>query len=117
MKIVSAQSWPVNIYMAGNIDTAAHTCRKFCDDLGLCVRLYESFYIYKDGSEAGFTVGLMNYPRFPTSTGTMNSLAIRLGKELLVACGQESFSIETPEETVWFSNREEDNEEGNETGL
>ena len=110
MKIVSAQSWPVNIYMAGSIDTAAHTCRKFCDKVGLCVRLYESFYIYTDGSETGFTVGLMNYARFPMTTSEIDSLALQLGEELLVACGQQSFSIETLETTVWYSTREEDNE-------
>lgn len=110
MKIKEASHWPVNIYMAGNIDTATNVCSEFCDEVGLCVRLYESFYVYTGGAETGFTVSFINYPRFPLTTNEIDLLAQRLGKKLLVACGQTSFSIETPDITTWFSNREEDNE-------
>jgi len=94
--------------MGGHIDTAAHTCREYCDKEGLCVRLYESFYIYKDGSEQGFTVSFMNYPRFPSHWWNIDKKAEELGLLLMKACKQESFSIEGPSRTRWFSDRPED---------
>ena len=103
-------SHPVNIYMAGDMDVAAHICRKFCDEVGLCVRIYESFYVYTNGSEPGFTISLMNYPRFPTNWWNIDDHAKKLGFLLMDACRQESFSIESPRFTWWFSNRKEDNE-------
>ena len=108
MKIVKAASWPVNIYMAGSRIEAVKCCKEYCDKVPLCVRVYKSSYIYTNGSEEGFTVSFINYPRFPKTSMELESIAIRLGKKLLTACEQESFSIETPDTTIWYSIREED---------
>jgi|10_taG_2_1085330.scaffolds.fasta_scaffold01086_22 hypothetical protein len=111
MKVKECSSWPVHIHMAGIVSVAGAVCRKFCDDIGLCIRINKTTFIYEGGEEKGFTISLMNYPRFPKTTGEIENLAIRLGKLLREKCKQESFSIETPNTTVWFSDREEDNKE------
>lgn len=96
--------------MAGDMDVAANICRTYCDKVGLCVRIYSSHYIYTNGSEPGFTVGLMNYPRFPQQQWQIDEHAQQLGLLLMEGCKQESFSIEGPRFTTWFNNRKEDNE-------
>ena len=110
MNVKECSSWSVHIHMAGLVTVAENVCRKFCDDKGLCVRINRTKFIYTNGEESGFTVSLMNYPRFPKTTGEIDSQSIRLGKELMTACKQKSFSIETPNSTMWYSNREEEKE-------
>jgi len=95
------------IYMAGDIGTAAYTCRKYCDDVGLCVRIYPSIYIYTGGSESGFCVQLINYPKFESTLDVINEHGKRLAELLLEACEQKSYSIETPYTTEWYDKSDE----------
>jgi len=60
------------------------------------------------GEEDGVIVGLINYPRFPKSQDLIMAHATALGNTLLTVLGQQSFSIQTPDETVWYSYRSED---------
>jgi hypothetical protein len=110
MIVKTAHSFPVSIFMAGDINHAQRVCSEHCDEVGLCVTLTPTTYVYTGGQEAGFVVGLINYPRFPQGPEELHSRALELGMRLRLALGQDSFSIQTNPQTTWFSWREEDNQ-------
>lgn len=96
-----------DIFVAGDFDVAKHICRKFCFSQGECVTLEKVDYIYTGGEEAGIRVGFINYPRFPRDINAIYSRAKSLADELLNGLFQHSYSIVGPNETLWFSRREE----------
>ncbi|OCP21980.1 MULTISPECIES: hypothetical protein [unclassified Ensifer] len=106
--IATAPSWPVTIHIAGDYLDARRVCREFCDKVGLCVTVHSVDYVYTGDTERGVRVGLINYPRFPKTPGQIEEQAYFLAMMLRERLGQESFSIETPQETTWFSWREQD---------
>jgi len=99
-------SWPVSIFMAGDIAKATEICRAYCDEAGFCVTITPTTYVYTDGEEAGFIIGLINYPRFPSEPRAITNRAVIIGDRLREGLGQDSYSIQTPEETIWRSWRE-----------
>lgn len=103
--ITEAPTHWARIYMAGNLADAERVCREHCLEVGLCVTLIPTQYIYTGGQEAGFVVGLMNYPRFPSTPEEIDAQAAALGMRLMVALCQLSFSVESPSGTRWFSRR------------
>ena len=103
-------SYPVSIFMAGSVEDAKKYCQLYCDYNPLCVTVSATSYIYTGGNEDGFVVGLINYPRFPNTPENIKARAIDLGEALLRQLGQQSFSIQTPSETIFFSSRPQDRE-------
>jgi hypothetical protein len=77
----------------------------YCTDIGLCVTVTDTTYVYKNGHEPGIIVGLCNYPRFPSTPTGLLSDAYDLGRKLLVACQQCRVTIETPYDTIMLTNR------------
>ena len=96
-------SYPISIFMAGDYDTAKQICREYCDEVGFCVTVTPTAYVYKGGEESGFIVGLINYPRFPMSPVELSNHATAIADKLRVPLGQESYSIQYPSHTVWHS--------------
>ena len=95
-----------DIYIAGKYNTARNTCRAFAER-GTCVNVSETTYIYKGGEEKGVKVSFLTYPRFPEYKGmVMRNDAIDLGMLLMKDLRQESFMIHSHDGTVWFSQRE-----------
>lgn len=105
MKSASAPSYSVRIWMAGDIAQAKQVCQDFCDGVSYCVSLTATVYIFKGGYEAGFIVGLIHYPRFPSSPAVILAKAEALALRLMHALDQGSYTIETPEESTWYSRR------------
>lgn len=95
-----------DIFIAGDIAQAKQVCREFCME-GLCVTVEPVDFIYTGGQETGVRVGLINYPRFPSSIDVLGVKARRLGDMLMERLCQHSFSIEGPGETIWVSRRPE----------
>lgn len=93
----------VDIYMAGDIATAKQVCREYCRDVGFCVHIEPVDYIYTGGEEVGFKVGIINYPRFPAEYRTLRDHAREIADRLLVRCCQTSVCIVGPEDTWWYS--------------
>lgn len=108
MRQQQAPSYPVSIFIAGDFDEARDICRAFCDEEGLCVTVTATTYVYTDGEEAGVVVGLINYPRFPSEPSDILTTAKLLALELMSKLEQESVSVQTPDETLWFSIRAAD---------
>lgn len=100
------ETFYARIYMAGDLDVAKRVCRKFCE-VGLCVNIYQTDYIYTLGEELGFCVELINYPRFPSSSESIFDSAKSLAEFLLVECSQASYTIMTPERTYWYSRKDD----------
>lgn len=49
---------------------------------GLCVTVQSTTYIYTDGEEVGYVVGLINYPRFPKSDSDIFAMALEIAETL-----------------------------------
>ena len=100
-------SIPISIFIAGDYDAARQICRDFCDEVGFCVTVTATSYVYTGGEEAGVIVGLINYPRFPSSQAELAGKAVRLASRLREGLGQESYTIQYPDESVFYSWREQ----------
>lgn len=108
MKMETAPSLPVSIFIAGDYARVIEACRAYCDQKSWCVTVTPTVYTYKGGTESGVIVGLINYPRFPANAYELESVAKELAAYLRVELGQQSYSIQMPHKTLWFSHREED---------
>lgn len=105
MKTVEAPSYPVSIFMAGDAEDAEAICQEFCDDGGYCVTVTRTNYIYTGGWEEGFIVGLINYPRFRMPAESIWTNADVLAALLCERLNQQSYTIQAPDRTIWFSHR------------
>lgn len=110
MKINSVPSFNCTIYIAGNYDQARQICREHCFDVGLCVTVKQTTYIYSGGEESGVEIGLINYPRFPCEPDVLKQRAEDLGILLMERLCQQSFTIVSNDETIWYSRREQEEE-------
>lgn len=103
-----ADSYPVQIFIAGDYELAKSIAREFCDQVGCCVTVTATSYVYTGGEESGVIVGFINYPRFPKTPAEINLYAYLLAERLLQGLDQQSYSIQNPEETTWISRRDAD---------
>jgi len=104
MSVNISKTWYASIHIAGDHQTALEVCREFCMD-GLCVSVTPTTFIYTGGAEEGVCVRIIQYPRFPRPERELMGVAIRLADLLRIRLFQHSFTIETPEETHFFSSR------------
>ena len=107
MKTAEVKTFWAKIYAAGDIEAAKQVCREECFSEGLCVTVSPCEYIYTGGQEAGYSIGLINYPRFPSSADQIINRAKKLAESLVNKTYQDSFCIVTPENTYWYSRRED----------
>ena len=96
------------IYIAGERADAMRCCRDFCFEVGLCVSVTDCDFVYTGGAEDGVSVGLVNYPRFPTELETLRTTATKLANALMIALSQLSVLIVGPDVTVWITRREQE---------
>ena len=100
-----ANSFPISIFIAGDYDRARQFCREFCMDSGACVTVSPTSYIYTGGEESGVVVGFINYPRFPAAKDDILAKAEQLADDLMHGLCQHSYTIQTPNQTYWYSRR------------
>ena len=77
-------------------------CQAYCDDVGLCVTISPTTFVYKRGREDGAVVGLINYPRFPTTPEDLKVKACDLAGRLQAYLGQNRVSVVCSDKTVMF---------------
>lgn len=115
-----ANTYPVKIYgglregygnIVHDIQEVYDLCQKYCDDVGLCVTITPTVYIYQHGGEGGVVIGLINYPRFPTDKERILEHAFNLATEYAKRFGQVRVSIETPDKTYTVKRFEEEAKE------
>lgn len=107
MKILTEKTHSVRIYLSGPIEVAKQLLRAECLRTGLCITIEPSTFIYTGGEERGYVVGLVNYPRFPTTPCELNARALHIAEMLLTGTHQLSALVMTPTETTWLSRRTE----------
>lgn len=107
MQTANVPTYWVEIHMAGDFEQARQACREFCHKVGLCVTVQAQTFIYVGGEEAGFVVGLINYPRFPSEPEQLRTKASDLAEVLLGRLCQHSYLLLAPDTTLWVSRREE----------
>jgi len=108
LSLQTCDPYPVSIFIAGDYNGAEAICREYCDQVGLCVTLTKTLYVYTGGQEPGIIVGLINYPRFPKTSVDILLLAEDLGKKLLQDLNQQSFTIQGLDFCKFYSRRKED---------
>jgi hypothetical protein len=96
-----------DIFIAGDLTVAKQVCREHCFSAGLCVTVEPVTYIYTGGEENGVRVGLINYPRFPSTHDELLNKARELAEKLMHRLCQQSFSVVGPHRTEWYSRRPE----------
>jgi hypothetical protein len=61
-------------------------CQKYVDSIGWCVTVTPTKFLYKNGREDGAIIGIINYPRFPSTTVDIKErveiLAVKLLRDL-----------------------------------
>jgi hypothetical protein len=106
MRHETAAAYWVRIYLSGPIEIAKQTIRSECLREGLCVTVEPTTFIYTGGEEAGYVVGLVNYPRFPTEPEALLARARDLMHRLLESTFQHSAMLMTPDAVEWVTKRE-----------
>ena len=103
MKASTVSTYYVRIYMSGPIDVIKQICREECYRDGLCVTIDPTTFIYTGGEEFGAVIGLINYPRFPTSEYQLWNRAVDLAHKLVKGTHQHSVLLMSPTETEWLT--------------
>ena len=103
LKTEQCDTFYCDIFIAGDIAVIKQICRKHCLEVGLCVTVTPTDYIYTGGEETGAIIGLINYPRFPEDTHKIILKATLLGRLLMEGCYQKSYSITMPGKTIRYS--------------
>jgi hypothetical protein len=96
-------TYTATIYIAGDLAKIKDVCRAFCLR-GLCVTVTPTDFIFTGGSETGAIVGLINYPRFPSTLEEIKKKALLLAKELMSSCFQRSCAVLCTDETIYLQN-------------
>ncbi len=100
-------TFTVRIYLSGPVDFAKTILRRECLQRGLCVTVTATLFVYKGGEESGYVVGLINYPRFPSTPVEIEATARELASILLAETYQHSALVETPITSFWMSARKD----------
>lgn len=111
MKITPAASHPVSIFLAGDHAVAIKAMEQHVQDFPFCVTITPTTYVHTSGTDTGIIVGLINYPRFPKSFPDIWAKAEQIAAFLCERLDQQSYTIQAPDRTVWFSHRAEDQQE------
>jgi len=92
----------ITLWMAGDLATVHRVLREFCYAEGACFTVTPSKFIYTSGEEDGFAIGLVNYPRFPSTPEVLWGRAEALARSLLPACNQRTCLLVGATETKWI---------------
>jgi hypothetical protein len=95
--------WPA----AKTIHDVRSVCRAFVNERvprpdlpGGCVTITPTEFVYGNGGEPGVAIGLINYPRFPSTPETIREAAMELAARLRTAMQQQRVTVVFPDNTV-----------------
>jgi hypothetical protein len=80
-------------------DEAKEILQKYCGEVSYCVTLTQTEFIYKNGNEPGFIVGLINYPRFPSTPEEITQKALDIAEIFLKEFNQLKISVVCSDKT------------------
>lgn len=104
IEMTAPTGW-ARIYIAGPIEVAKQLLRAECVREGLCVTIEPTHFIYTGAEESGYVVGLVNYPRFPTTPEALHERAMAVLHLLLDGTFQHSALLMEPGISTWVSKR------------
>jgi hypothetical protein len=107
MNVKTEETYTVRLYLSGPVEVAKQVLREECMREGLCVTIEPTTYIYTGGEEAGYVVGLLNYPRFPCEPDALWTRAEAVAVLLLRMTFQHSALMVAPDVSRWLTLREE----------
>ena len=87
------------------IEMVKNICQKYCDEVGACVTITETEFIYTEGNENGVIVGFIKYPRFPQQSHKIKSESIHLANLLMIELNQFRCSVVCSDDTIMLTNR------------
>lgn len=106
MKYLTEPTHTIRIYLSGPIEVAKQVIREHVLAHPQCVTVEPTTFLYTGGEEQGYVVGLLNYPRFPSTPEELNIYATNLAHRLLAHTFQTSAMVVTPTDTTWITTRE-----------
>jgi hypothetical protein len=106
MKSHTLPTYTIRLYLSGPIEVAKQMIREHVMAYPQCVTVEPTTFIYTGGEEQGYVVGLVNYPRFPTTPQQLDLYADNLARRLLAHTHQHSAMVVTPTTTTWITSRE-----------
>jgi len=106
MNTIVELTYVVRLYLSGPIEVAKQVIRRDCLRAGLCVTVEPTTFIYTGGEEAGYVVGLLNYPRFPSAPDDLVRRARELMYMLLDETHQHSALMVTPDQSEWITKKD-----------
>lgn len=83
---------------------AQQVLQKYCNNTSCCITLDITQYIYKDGYESGFVIGLINYPRFPANKVEITKKALEIAELFLKKFNQYRISVVCSDKTYMLEN-------------
>jgi len=98
----------VDIYVTGDEPTIRTWLQRYVLR-GLCVTVRHTSYIYTHGSESGFVIGLINYPRYSLPYSVLIEHARNIAEGLINATGMGSATIVADKESIFVTRRKQDN--------
>jgi hypothetical protein len=107
MIIRSEPTRRIDLFIAGDINTARQTCRRFCLT-GFCVTITPTEFIYTYGAEQGVRIGIINYPKFSLSWDELWLKAEALSSVLLDDLCQGALCMVGDEKTIWVTRHTQD---------
>lgn len=105
-KYVTEPTHTVDIWVCGDLPKVRDLCREYTYEVGLCVTIQAADFVYTGGLEDGVRVGLLNYPRFPTTESELMETAEELGVKLMRELYQTAVLIRGDSETKWIHRRD-----------
>jgi hypothetical protein len=82
---------------------AVALARRYCDEHKLCVTVTPTQYAYNGDDEPGVIVGLINYPRFPSTPEVIGDHAMKLAENYLREFQQYKVCVVFPGNTMMIS--------------
>ena len=96
-------TFTARVHIAGDIEQAKQWLRKHCYSDGLCVTVEPTTFVYTGGEESGMVIGLINYPRFPSTPGDITKRAVIIAESLIRELNQKSACVVTTTDSHWIS--------------
>ena len=118
MKITSVDTNWANVYVGlkESYDGVIHLqqeavdiCRDYANKVGLGLTVSGTLFIYTGGGEPGVVVGLINYPRFPSTTNDIYTHAKAIAEICMEQFKQERISIVMKNKTVMIEREDDGN--------
>ncbi|MHA1738532.1 MAG: hypothetical protein ACTSWD_08090 [Candidatus Heimdallarchaeota archaeon] len=85
---------------------AKKICSEYVNTIKWCITFTKTEYLYVDGSEKGFMIGVIRYPRFPLSKKELQKRTIALAQVLKKNLHQNRVTVVFQDQTIMIGNNE-----------